>query len=336
MDEHTSGQPAWTFELHPLRLSFRARDPIHFPHGKAGNTLRGALGSTLRGIACTPDCPGAQSCELRHECAYARLFEPAALAFSPSGLRDWPRPFVFRAARLDGKTILPGESFECDLNIFEVRDPGPACLLLALLDLAREGLGPSRGRAELQSVWQLDEGGQPHDRICDSTEFNVPSRPLRLNLSRTSEHVEQLRVHFVTPTELKSGSTIAKQPEFPILFARIRDRVSTLCSLYGSGPLEIDFKSMGERAALVRMTACEIKRIDVTRRSSRTGQAHGLGGFVGWADYQGQLAEFLPFLRAAKWTGVGRHCVWGNGEIALDCSPPSKPKLANSPNQPNA
>jgi CRISPR-associated endoribonuclease Cas6 len=318
MDESTSGQPGRTFELHALRLSFRALDPIHFPRGKAGNMLRGALGSTFRAIACMADCPGAKLCDFRRECAYARMFEPSQSDVGPSGLRDWPRPFVFRAARLDGKTIRPGESFEFDLNIFEVRDPGPACLLLALAELAREGLGPGRGRAELQSVWQLDGGGQPRDLICNSSNFALPWRPLRLDLSRTSEHVDRVRVRFLTPTELKSSNVVAAKPEFAILFGRIRDRVSTLCSLYGSGPLEIDFKSMGERAALVRMTACEINRIDVSRQSSRTGQTHNLGGFVGWAEYQGELDEFLPFLRAAKWTGVGRHCVWGNGEIELD------------------
>lgn len=318
MDEIVSGQPAWSFALHALRLCFRARDPIYFPRGKAGNTLRGALGSTFREIACMPDCPGARLCDLREDCAYARMFEPMDLGTGPSGLRDWPRPFVFRAARLEGKTIEPAESFEFDLNIFEVRDPGPACLLLAFAELAREGLGASRGRAELQRVWQLDECGQPRDRIWDGSKFEMPSRPLRLDLSRTSEAVDRMRVHFLTPTALKSRNTLAAKPEFPILFGRIRDRVSTLSTLYGSGPLEIDFNTMGQRAALVRMTACEIKRVDVSRRSSRTRQVHSVGGFVGWADYQGKLDEFLPFLRAGKWTGVGRHCVWGNGEIAIE------------------
>lgn len=318
MNETVSGQPAWTFDLHALRLSLRALEPLYFPPGRAGNTLRGALGSTLRSIACTADCPGATLCDFRTECAYARMFEPVAAGVGPSGLRDPPRPFVLRAARLDGRTIRPGESFEFDLNVFELRDPGPACLLTAFVELAREGLGQRRGRAALHAVWQLDEDGQLRDRICDGTYFEMPSRPLRLDLSRTSEQVDLMRILFLTPTELKSGNTVAAKPDFPILFGRIRDRISTLAALYGSGPLELDFKSMGERAALVRMTKCEINRIDVRRRSSRTGQTHSLGGFVGWAEYQGRLDEFLPFLRAAKWTGVGRHCVWGNGEIALE------------------
>ena len=36
------------------------------------------------------------------------------------------------------------------------------------------------------------------------------------------------------------------------------------------------------------------------------------------AEYQGDTGEFLPILEAARWTGVGRHCVWGNGEILPD------------------
>ncbi|HML16367.1 MAG TPA: CRISPR system precrRNA processing endoribonuclease RAMP protein Cas6, partial [Bryobacteraceae bacterium] len=110
----------------------------------------------------------------------------------------------------------------------------------------------------------------------------------------------------------------ADRPEFGTLFARIRDRVSTLRALYGDGPLEIDFKSMGERAARIRMTCCEIRRVDAERTSRATGQRHSLGGFVGKAEYEGDLAEFLPYLEIARWTGVGRQAVWGKGEIVCE------------------
>lgn len=124
-------------------------------------------------------------------------------------------------------------------------------------------------------------------------------------------------VRFVTPTELKSGQQLAGRPEFGILAGRIRDRVSKLSELYGDGPPALDFRGFGERAARVKMTRCEIEQVDVDRRSSRTGQVHSIGGFVGEAEYEGELAEFIPFLRAAKWTGVGRQTVWGKGEIEV-------------------
>ncbi len=125
-------------------------------------------------------------------------------------------------------------------------------------------------------------------------------------------------MRFITPTELKSGEQIAAQPDFGVLAARARDRISTLSTLYGDGPLPIDFRSFGERAALIRMNRCEIRTVIRSRRSSRTGQVHSIGGFVGEAEYEGDLTEFVPYLKAASWTGVGRQTVWGNGQIEVE------------------
>jgi CRISPR-associated endoribonuclease Cas6 len=66
------------------------------------------------------------------------------------------------------------------------------------------------------------------------------------------------------------------------------------------------------------MTRCEIQHVAVERRSSRTGQTHPIGGFTGFAEYEGELSEFVPYLQAAKWTGVGRQTVWGKGELEIE------------------
>ncbi len=307
------------FKLYPLRFSFVAKDAIHFPPGKPANLLRGAFGLIFRRLACVPQCPGAARCDLRAVCAYARLFEPAAGVEGPSGLADWPRPFVFRATHLDGRTVRPGESFSFDLNLFDMSQPAIAYLVLTFVQLAHEGLGPGRGRAELVEVKEVGEQGEFVSQIYDggSTVLREAGPPLELSLVPGAERVERARVRFVTPTELKAGHRLAERPEFGILAARVRDRVSTLRSLYGGGPLAIDFREFGERAARVRMTRCELERVDVARRSSRTGQVHSIGGFVGVAEYEGELAEFVPYLRVAKWTGVGRQTVWGKGEVEV-------------------
>jgi hypothetical protein len=38
---------------------------------------------------------------------------------------------------------------------------------------------------------------------------------------------------------------------------------------------------------------------------------------VGEAEYEGDLTEFVPYLRAAHWTGVGRQTAWGKGALAI-------------------
>ncbi len=268
-----------TFDVLPLRFHFKSRETMRFAPGTIGNLLRGSLGKNLKRLSCTPECVDPRGCPDRDACAYARWFEPGS-NLGPSGLHDRPRPFVLRAAHLDGAMIGAGERFRVGLNLFEPR--------------AEDAF--TRAMSSFAPV--------------ESVEGTVP---LKLPLAPRSD-VTRVRVRFLTPVELKG----CDQPEFGVLFARIRDRVSTLRALYGGGPIEVDFKAMGERAARIRTAHCEIRYVDAERVSRSTGQRHSLGGFVGTAEYEGDLGEFVPYLEIARWTGVGRQTVWGKGEIACE------------------
>jgi hypothetical protein len=194
--------------------------------------------------------------------------------------------------------VLPGGQFYFDVNLFTLDPRATECLVRAFGEAGREGLGPGRGRAEIDSASGAGE-------------------IVSLDLTPAMQPLARIRVDFVTPTELKHDGRVVEDPEFAILFARVRDRISTLRALYGGGPLDIDFAGAAERAKLVRMTRSELRRVEVERRSSRTGQSHSIGGFTGFAEYEGEQAEFLPYLVAAGWTGVGRQAVWGKGEISV-------------------
>ena len=241
--------------------------------------LRGALGTVLRQ---TSD--------------YERIFAPK-LVQGPSGLQDPPRPFVFRCGHLNGVRVKAGSAFWFDVHLFS---PGHSIELFAdaFRKLGEEGMGIDRGRARLESVEALPVA-----------ESEIPP------------DVSELEVHFITPTEMKSepqenaeGQQIAP---FGTLFKRARDRVSSLAALYGDGTPEIDFAGLGLRAEQVQTVYSDLKLIDVERKSTHTGLAHPIGGFIGAVRYAGGLTEFLPVLQAAVWTGVGRHTVWGQGEIRL-------------------
>ena len=314
-----SNPAAVTFHLYSLRFDFTAIDSIRFPAGKPGNILRGALGTIFRKLVCTPECKDVKTCERRVSCPYARIFEPSAIGSGPSGLSDWPRPFVFRAGHLDGTVAHPKEAFHFDLNLFEMRDAVIPHFARAFAELATEGLGAHRGRANLRAVYQLDEAGMRVKELYDGErqQMNEPVPPLAFEIRPGAEAIEKLQVRFVTPTELKSSKRLAERPTFPVLFGRARDRISTLRTLYQGGALDIDFKAMGHRAAAVRMTRCKVQWRDIMRHSTKTGQNHPIGGFVGEAEYEGDLTEFIPFLHLGQWTGVGRHTVWGKGAIRV-------------------
>ncbi len=309
-----------TLRLYSLRFTFTARDEIRFPAGKPGNVLRGALGTVFRDIVCVPDCPGARTCDHRRTCPYARVFEPSATGAGPSGLADWPRPFVFRAGHLDGTTAHAGRSFHFDLNLVHTSEPIISYFVLSFSRLAHDGLGAQRGRAVLTQVRQLDEHGHLGRTVfsIEDDRMLAPGPPLEFNLLPAAEPVSHIRVRFLAPTELKAAKKLAERPDFPVLFGRTRDRISMLRTLYQDGPLEIDFSGLGRLASAVAMRRCEVEWRSVVRRSSKTGQVHPIGGFIGEAEYEGRLEPFYPYLHLAQWTGVGRHTVWGKGAIAVD------------------
>ena len=219
----------------------------------------------------------------RDPALYARFFAPVRNTGVPSGLHDPPRPFALRVRHLDGATL---QHFHIGLNLFETNQPDLVQIHRTLGDLAEQSLRAG---------------------FCDIEGLDLLRLPL------TGAHpAERVRVTFLSPTELKNQ----EQPGFGPLFSRIRDRVSTLRALYGPGPPEIDFKGMGERAAAIRMTRCELRQVDEERVCR--GKSHPLGGFVGVAEYEGDLTEFIPYLEIARYTGVGRQTVWGKGEIAIE------------------
>jgi hypothetical protein len=218
--------------------------------------------------------------------AYAKYFAPIRDGAGPSGFRDLPRPFVLRVRGLDGREIESGKALMIGANLFEELEPPVILFREVLGQVACEALGGA------------------HVERVDQTRIDIALEP-------SSTAVHRLRVQFLTPTELKGSD----RPEFGVLFARIRDRVSMLRSLYGSGPLDIDFAGLGNQANEVRMTRCDLRRQNVQRRSGSQKAVHSIGGFVGFAEYEGELTAFLPYFEAAQWTGVGRQTVWGKGEI---------------------
>jgi hypothetical protein len=283
-----------TLDLRRCRFAFRAAQRLYFPSGRSGNIVRGAFGLALRQTA-SPD-------------VYSRIFEPrAAAGAAPSGLADQPRPFVFRTVHLDGATVPEGGIFHIDVHLFDIGGTLFDAFHAAFSLWQEIGIGPARSRVHLERPVQLDT----QDReipLCSHSTISLHSLP---------DPTRRVAVRFLTPTELKAGGQVAPAPEFGILFARVRDRIAALRALYGDGAPEIGFRAMGDRAAAIQLSRCDIAWQYLHRKSARTGQVHPMGGFTGTAEYEGELAEFIPWLRAARWTGVGRQTVWGKGDLRV-------------------
>ena len=303
------------FHIWPYRFHFFARGPALFPQHQSGNILRGAFGTVFRKIACEPQCPGANQCNIAQDCPYAQVFEPRWES-GPSGLTDPPRAFIFRPTGLEGRQMQAGDLFWFDLHLFSSRPDLLAYFVLTFRQLGVEGIGPGRARVELTRVTCLNESGQEQDVVFDDGKLaQSAGKGFRLDLTPSAPQSGSLQLRFLSPTEFKEMGSVAVRPEFGPLFRRLANRIGNLCALYQGGRPDVDLEKLAHQADQLRIVGGSVSWAEVERRSSKTGQRHSLGGFTGWVEYEGDASPFPPWLQAGRWTGVGRQTVWGKGWV---------------------
>jgi len=144
-------------------------------------------------------------------------------------------------------------------------------------------------------------------------------RPRERKAALDPDVPDRITIRFLTPTFLRADGEVVRRPEFHHLFKRLRDRINAISTFFGDGPLDIDFKGLGERAEKVRTVSTNTEWVERFRTSSKTRQRHELSGFVGSVTYDlcpdtSNLAPvFLPWLALGELLHVGKHTAWGNG-----------------------
>jgi hypothetical protein len=330
------------FALGLFRFTLVPQETVFVPAVNKANMLRGAFGHSLRKLCCVPQCTNARECPLASSCPYKVIFEPSPPADADRLRRnqDVPRPFIFRANPDDKKTkFLPGEKFQFSLVLIGRALDHLPYFVLSFRDLAAEGIGLNRARCELQLVEEqmlnslinaslLQAGSQsnpsPDHKIFASSD-QVFHSPKGLDLEQwIAQRVRQLSsgreisISFLTPTLLKAENAITRSPEFHHLFKRLRDRINSLSTFFGNGPLSADFAGLGLRAEQVRTVSSDVQWVERFRTSSRTHQRHELSGFTGTAVYAGELHEFLPWLALGELIHIGKHTAFGSGWMSVD------------------
>jgi hypothetical protein len=311
------------FRVWPLRFYFEALTDVTFPPNLATNTIRGALGIQLRNASCIPECSAPQDCPIQQVCAYATIFEPQqhiSILSQARRPKDLPRPFVVRASKLDGLKVKAGQTFSFDLNLFLPPQGVLPFLIIAFRRLAESGLGIRGGKAFLSSVDSIGLDGEPVAKAFNGQAITYPN-PISFALKHDQLSTDvsmAVSIRFTTPTEIKADGKIETTPTFHNVFNRAMDRVAALARIYQAEPIELDFNRLSEHALSINEQFAEWSALEVLRRSTKTGQRHGLGGSLGRISVYGKLKELLPILIAGQYCGVGRHTAWGNGAYRIE------------------
>lgn len=313
------------FTLARYRITLVPEAVIIMPALNKGNVLRGAFGSSLRGIVCSMDRQsGCDACLLKEKCAYALLFTPSGMT-GAKRIRNCPRGYVLKPPLSQETNFTSSSPLRFEIVLVGDRVDYFPYVVVPLKELGRVGIGLNRGRFKLGDIEFVDTDGSGHTvyEAETNTVRNAARRRLSLDdiIAKTSAlSQEMLTLRFLTPTRIKYNPTgekgksrLVRRPEFHHIVRRLRDRISALSAAYCGGPLDMDFKGLAEKALKIETVSSTLRWVEIKRKSRTQGTVHDQSGFVGDITFEGDLAGFLPLILLGEYVHVGEDAVFGNG-----------------------
>lgn len=306
-------------QIAKYRFLLRAIDPIELPP-YTGSAFRGGFGHAFRQAVCVTRLPVCGGCYLRERCPYPYVFEtprPQESAVMPKA-NAVPHPFVLEPP-LGVRHVVLGEILTLHLILIGQGIEYFPYFLFALEELGRRGLGRGRGRYQVEEVHGVGLGEEGLVYSGRLRRMLGPGLPLSLaDLGRRDgDRVEQITVEFLTPTRILTEGRLTSQLEFPILFKALRRRLELLAAFHGHGAPGGEGAEVMQAAARVELEAADLRWWDWKRYSGRQQAWMKLGGVVGTVRYGGDLAPFLPYLKAGEFLHVGSGTSFGLGQMRL-------------------
>ena len=284
-----------------------------------GSTLRGGFGIALKQSVCVEKRKECVQCVHRYKCIYSYIFETPVPREEKEGKRSKdeyvPHPFVIEPPL--NKRLFYGED-ELDFHIILV---GRAVdyipyIIFAFEELGRIGIGKDKGKYSLEKVISISNDrelliydGESHIRddfyVMDSTELVRDAAQL---------NYQQVTFKFLTPTRIKNNGKLTIDIDFVIILRNLLRRLSRLAEVHCDEKWELEWNELIEMASdRVSTVSSGLKWHDWKRYSQRQGTKMKMGGFLGEIIFEGELAEFLPFIKLGELLHMGKGTVYGLG-----------------------
>ncbi len=314
----------------------------------AGNAWRGALGHSLRALACLTGAAACDGCFKKPQCAYNYLWEtpPPPDATRMRLYPQAPHPFVLRVLEPDAKERQlsagqPKMAAGADnagnkrtlllLTLVGRAEALLPLLVQALAVAARSEYGVAGQQHQLCEVRQEQTLGALDWLRIDGKAGLLSPQPGAAAVVPPAPPASAgpLRLLLHTPLRIKrEGRAIAPQDlVFADFFGSLLRRISMLCAFHTSSPLEAPFAELMQKARLVAMQKSELSWERQQRFSNRQKQAMKMDGLVGWFELNAaDVADFWPYLWLGQFVHAGSAATMGLGCYLL--AAPSAVELA--------
>lgn len=308
-----------------LRFDARAVNPIHLGGYQAGERLRDALARVILNAVCAdPERKAYPTPEHTAVCPACWLL---AANLDPGEVR---RLYALVPPMPPSEMVPLGDRFSFVITLFGEGVRYLPYFVLAAPEMGRRGVGPGRGRFELEGITAVDPLAGSYEEVWKRGENLVrpPSRCITWEAVNTASQVmnqaldtkPDLRIEYLTPTRLIEDKALLKSPDFGVVFQRLLKRIDEMAEQFcGNGPRPLEeVERLYSAADKVRLVEAETVWTDLWGPSGRTGRRTPMGGFTGTAVYRCRdWQTVLPWMIMGQGVQAGKLAVKGNGVFQM-------------------
>lgn len=305
----------------------RATTELHLPAYK-GSTLRGAFGTVFKETVCVMDHRDCDRCILRLKCAYPYIFE-TPIPEGSARMRKYehaPHPFIIDPPLDSQQLYKPNESLSFGLTLIGKAVDYLPYFIYAFERLgAQWGIGKGRrfgsGRFEVEGVSWIDADGTEKPvydgkkKVLSNTFRPLTVKDLLDPAIASNGH--SITVNYLTPTRITFDHQLHTYPEFHVIVRNLLRRLSNLAYFHCGQELNLDFKGIIDSAKQVETKDGQVQWRDWERYSARQDVKMKMGGFVGEAEYRGDVADFATILKLGARLHVGKGTGFGLGRFEV-------------------
>lgn len=325
-----------------LKLNFSAfrfvlspDEVINVPRDKFA-LLRHSLSAVVRKIACYDPKQQCAHCLLNGTCAFSYIFEFSSSTVEGE-LQKHPHPFVLEPVLAPKQVYAPGENFTFNLILIGKGIDYLPYFILAVEELGRANFGKDMSKFQLDYVVDVlsEAGGKliyAGNNKALSHDFTTKTFTTIARETKSMDPVK-LRILFLTPTRIKQKQphltpNMMEDPErksrlvrsefdFSLFIRRLLRRLCWLAEAHCGQERELDFPRLLLKAQDIKTTYQNLSWYDWGRYSSHQRAYLKMGGFTGQITFEGDLGEFLPFIKLGEYLHIGNGTAYGLGKYIM-------------------
>ncbi len=316
-----------SLRVYQFVFTFSALDTISFGP-QPGAQLRGALYNALLRLFCSETgsthTPGHTS-----RCPACWLLANE----NPDNTRgrDLPRPLILQPP-IGIQRVNPGQAFTVGLGLVGDRALSAFRFIFRALENAgRDGVGWQRGRFFIQAVDAVHPFSGQQVPLLNNRHLTLPPElPIThadILAQATRLPPNRVSLRLLTPLRIGQRRHLARRPDLGILLRRLVERCQAMVTHYGDGT-ETDlvawselYRTLGAVGDSAQLVCDETRWLDLHSGSRRSRTTSPIGGLVGRAMWEGDIAPALPWLLWGQVLHVGKSTVKGNGWYMIDTDP---------------